>query len=98
MRALKTLRLNLRAVLRPGRVEGDLADELRDHLERQIELHVRAGLSRADARAQALREFGSVALVQDMCRETRRVAWLEDLTRDIVYALRSMRRSRVHSL
>ena len=98
MRALKTLRLNLRAVLRPGRVEDDLADELRDHLERQIELHVRAGLSRADARARALREFGSVTLVQDMCRETRRVAWFEDLTRDILYALRSMRRSQVHTL
>jgi predicted permease len=97
MRAWKTIRLRCRSLLRPWRVERDLADELRDHLERQIELHVRAGLPPADARARALREFGNVALVEEQCRDTRKVTWLEDLLRDIAYALRSIRRAWVHT-
>lgn len=96
MRALRTIRLRLRSLLRSGRVEHELAEELRDHLERQIELHMAAGLSRDDARAAAHREFGNLALVGEQCRDTRGVAWLEDLTRDITYALRSMRRAPGH--
>src|SRR5678815_4920572 len=56
-----------------------------------------AGLSRAAARATAYREFGNVGLVQEQCRDTRGVAWLEDLVRDVVYALRGMRRSPGHA-
>ena len=62
MRVLKTVRLRLRSLFLGSRVEHELAEELRDHLERQIEIHVAAGLSSADARAAARREFGNVAL------------------------------------
>jgi len=97
MRLVKTVRLRLRSMFRSTRVEHELAEELRDHLERQIELHMAAGLSRAAARATAYREFGNVGLVQEQCRDTRGVAWLEDLVRDVVYALRGMRRSPGHA-
>lgn len=97
MRVLKTIRLRLRSVFRSSRVEHDLTEELRDHLERQIELHIAAGLSRADAHAAAHREFGNVGLIQEQCRDTRRVGWLEDFTRDVAYALRSMRRAPGHT-
>ena len=93
MRALRTARLRLRSLLRGGRVERELQDELRDHLERQIAAHQAAGLAFADARAKALREFGNVGLVQEQVRDTRRVGWVEDLLRDLSYALRSMRRA-----
>lgn len=97
MRLVKTVRLRLRSMFRSSRVEQELAEELRDHLERQIELHMAAGLSRADARAAAHREFGNVGLVQEQCRDTRGVTWLEDLMRDVVYALRGMRRAPGHA-
>jgi putative ABC transport system permease protein len=97
MRLLKIVRLRLRSVFRGRRVEHELADELRDHLERQIEGHVAAGLSREAARAAARREFGNVALVEEQCRDTRRVTWLEDLVRDVAYAVRSMRRTPGHT-
>src|SRR5215218_4849859 len=98
MRVLKTARLRLRSLFRRGRVEDELEDELRDHLEREIERHRAAGLSRADARAAALREFGNVALIQEQCRDTRGVVWLADLLRDVVYALRMMRRAPGHTV
>src|SRR5947207_7058376 len=97
MRLVRTVRLRLRSMFRTSRVEQELAEELRDHLERQIELHMAAGLSRADAHAAAHREFGNVALVEEQCRDTRGVTWLEDLMRDVVYALRAMRRAPGHA-
>src|SRR5687767_13574195 len=97
MRALKTARLRLRSLLRGGNVDRELTEELRDHLDRQIEMHVAAGLSLDDARAAARREFGNVGLVQEECRDTRKVAWLEDFIRDVGYALRSMRRVPGHT-
>lgn len=97
MRALRTIRLRLRSLFHGRQVEHELAEELRDHLERQSELHMAAGLSPADARAAALRAFGNVALVQEQCRDTRNVARLEDLVRDVAYAVRSMRSAPGHT-
>src|SRR6476469_1045756 len=97
MRVLKTARLRLRSVFRGRHVEDELAEELRDHLEREIERHRAAGMSRADARAAAHREFGNVAVIQEQCRDTRGVVWLDDLGRDVVYALRMMRRAPGHT-
>ena len=97
MRLVNTIRLRLRSLFRARRVERELADELREHLEHQIERHMAAGLSRADARAAAQREFGSVALIKEQCRDARGVTWLEDLVRDVAYGVRSMRRSPGHT-
>lgn len=97
MRVLKTVRLRLRSLFRSSHVEDELAEELRNHLERQIERHRAAGLSSGDARAAARREFGNVALIQEQCRDTRGVVWLEDLMRDVMYALRMMRRAPGHT-
>ena len=93
MRTFRTIRLRARSLLNRGRVEQDLDAELRDHLERQIELLRAAGLSPAEARAAALKEFGNVAAIQDQCRDARRVTWIDDLRRDVGYALRTLRRA-----
>ena len=98
MRMLRTIRLRLRSLFRPGHVERELDDELRGHLERQIEAHRAAGLTAEAARAAALREFGNVPLVQEQVRDTRGVSWLEDLVRDGRYALRSLRRARGYAV
>jgi predicted permease len=91
-RALRTFRLRLRSLLKGSRVERELDEELRDHLERQIEAYRARGMSVRDARAAALREFGNVPLIQEQVRDMRRVGWIEDLLRDLAYAVRSMRR------
>ncbi len=93
MRVFRTIRLRLQSLFHSGRVEQELDKELRDHLERQIEFHRAAGLSPSDARRAALHEFGNVPLVQEQCRDMRRVNWVEDLRRDLGSALRSMRRT-----
>jgi predicted permease len=93
MRMIRTIRLRLRSLFHSRRVDQDLDAELRDHLERQIELHRAAGLTATDARAAALREFGNIGLIQEQCRDMRRMDLIEDAFRDLRYALRSMRRA-----
>lgn len=97
MRLLKIVRLRLRSLFRAADADRELAEELRAHMEHEIGRHVAAGLSPKDAREMALREFGSLALVQEQCRDTRQLSWLEDLLHDLGYALRSMRRAPGHT-
>src|ERR671915_511008 len=97
MRLLKIARHRLRSVFRRAHADRELANELRTHVEHEIAQHVAAGLSPADARAAALRDFGSMALIEEQCRDARKLSWLEDLVRDLGYALRSMRRVPGHT-
>lgn len=98
MRALKIARLRFRSVFRGRDVEADLTSELQEHLRLEIERHRSAGLSVGEARVAARREFGNLPLIEERCRDTRRVLWLEDLGRDVLYALRSIRRSPSHTI
>lgn len=93
MRLVRTIRLRIRSLFSSRRVEKELDAELRDHLERQIEFNLAAGMSPADAWQAARREFGNVPLIREQVRDTRRVTWIDDLRRDLAYALRSMRRA-----
>lgn len=73
--------------------DADLDDELRAHVEMAAEEHRRRGMSAAEARREALREFGGVTQVRERFREQEGWLWLENLRRDAAYALRQMRRS-----
>jgi hypothetical protein len=46
-----------------------------------------------DARIAARRAFGGVALAKDLHREARSFIWLDDLRRDVQYAIRTLRKA-----
>ena len=81
------------AMLRVGRFEPDLDAEIRHHLELEYEANLRRGLSPDEARAEAQRQFGSVALTKDECRDAWAVRMLDALRQDVRLALRMCRRS-----
>ena len=83
----------LRSLFRRRLVEQELDDELRFHLERQIETYVRAGLSREDAARRARLEFGGLDQIKDAHRDARGVGLIEESVRDARYAVRQLRRS-----
>src|SRR5690242_6761466 len=85
------LRLRLRSLLRGADVDAALHDEIRVHLEEEVDALVAGGMSPSEARVAARRAFGPVDLVEEQCRDTRRVAFLEHLLRDLRYSLRSLR-------
>ena len=88
------VRLRLRSLLRRGRVERELDEELRDHLERQVEANVAQGMRPDEARRQAQLAMGGLEQRKEECRDTRRVSRLENLLRDVRYAFTSLRRSK----
>src|SRR6476659_4380758 len=93
MRWLTRLRLQARALLRGGRVEEEMDEEIRYHLDRQIEANLAAGMTPEDARLAALREFGGVDQRREECRDARGVSLIESALQDTAYALRSLRKS-----
>jgi putative ABC transport system permease protein len=85
-------RLRARALFRSAAVDRSLHGELQLHIDEQIAEHIAAGMSPADARAAAMREFGPIARIEEECRDTRRVAFVHNLARDLRYTLRSLLR------
>jgi len=88
-----TLRLRLRSLFRREQVEQELSEELLYHLEKKIQEHLAAGLTKEEARRKALREFGGVELSKEHCRDSRRVSYIQDLLQDLGFGLRILRNS-----
>src|SRR5579863_7402569 len=92
-RWLTQLRLALRSVFRRKRVEQELDEELQYHMERQMDEELKTGLAPEQARYAARRAMGAMAKNKEECRDTRRVNFIDDFSRDLRYAGRSLRRS-----
>jgi predicted permease len=95
---LRDLFLRIRALVARHRVELELDEELAFHIERETRRHIAAGLDPVDARRRALARFGPVPLVADQCRDARGTVFVDDLARDIRYALRTFRRAPLAAL
>ena len=93
MRGMNRLRLRLRSLFRNTRVEQELDEELRYHLERLIDDYVAAGIQPAEARYRALREMGAIEARKEECRDARGLALVDSLRQDVTYALRALRKS-----
>jgi predicted permease len=72
--------------------ENDLRDEMRAHLEFEIEDSLASGLPPETARADAQRRFGNSTAVAERSREAWDFGWLADLARDLRYSVRSLSR------
>ncbi len=90
---MNKLSMRLRSLLRRGRVNRELDDELRFHVERAIAANVAAGMSRQEARFAALRGFGGIEQIREECSDMRNVNWLQDFVQDVRYGLRMLRKS-----
>jgi len=88
-----TVPLRLRSLFRRNQVEQELDEELRYHLERQIEENTAKGMPEEEARYAALRAMGGVERRKEECRDTRGVRLIEELMQDLRYGLRMLRKS-----
>src|SRR5579864_2985307 len=71
----------------------ELQEEIDAHLQMAIADRVERGETAEAARQAAAREFGNIPLVQDVTRQMWGRGWLEQLGRDVRYALRQLRKS-----
>jgi macrolide transport system ATP-binding/permease protein len=74
-----------------NRWERDLADEVRSHLELHIEENIRRGMTREEARRQALIQLGGIEPAKEIYRDRHGVPLVETTLRDFHYAVRTLR-------
>ena len=91
-RWLDLLRLRARSLFRGTAVDSSMRNEIQLHLEEQIHEYVAGGMTRAEAKETALRDFGPVARIEEECRDTRGVSFISNLAQDLRYTFRSLRR------
>src|SRR5438034_11763429 len=81
------------ALFRRRRLEDDLDEELRSHLEMAVELNLRKGMKAEDARREALRSFGGIEQTKEIYRDQRGLHMIETTLQDLRFGLRMLRRS-----
>jgi predicted permease len=86
------LRMLLTGLLRRGRVESEMAQEIRFHMESRAADLERAGRSPMEARRLAQLEFGGIEGYKERCREARGLRLFDEFGADLRYAFRTLRK------
>jgi putative ABC transport system permease protein len=76
-----------------GKRRNDVDEEIRFHIERQVEANLAAGMSPEEARRHAAIMFGGRERTREQCREQRPSWTLELLLRDLRFAFRGLFRN-----
>ncbi|MGH9158885.1 MAG: ABC transporter permease, partial [Vicinamibacteraceae bacterium] len=91
---LMRLGLRLRSLFLKQRVEQELDEELRYHLEREVDERLAAGLTLEEARLSARRSLGPIGKSMEECRDTRGVRFIEQRSQDLRFAVRQLLKHR----
>src|SRR5688572_337623 len=81
------------ALFRRRKLEEEMAEEMRQHLELRTRRNIAAGMAPDEAWYAAQREFGGVDQIKETSRDQRGISWIENLAQDVRYAFRSLRKS-----
>ena len=91
-RLRRIVRLRLRSLVSGAAADRELDDELRYHLERQIEVNIDRGMTPGEARTAALVAIGGVEQRKEEMRDARGISIVENLLRDLRLAARQLRK------
>ncbi len=83
----------LGSLLRSNRLDRDLSDELRFHIDMRMRDNLAAGMPPHEARRDAELRFGNTALIKDRTRDRNVIQWLETALQDLRYAVRGLRKN-----
>src|SRR4051812_17662096 len=78
---------------RRERLDADIEEELRSHLEMAAEDAERVGMSPEEARLAARRRFGNELLIRERTAEADIALALDDVWRDLRHAFRQLGRA-----
>jgi predicted permease len=68
-------------------------EELEEHLSRQTEENLRAGMTPAEARRQAVLKFGAVEAIREQYHAEKSLPFVGSVVQDVRYSLRILRKS-----
>src|SRR5262245_63832811 len=77
---------------RRSRFDGELSAEIQFHIDARATELEHEGLARAEAMAQARREFGSRLIAEEDSRSAWQFGWVEQALADLRHAARSFAR------
>src|SRR6266508_766917 len=83
----------LLSLTRRGRYEREMEEEMRFHLEMQIEQNLSSGMAAEEARYAAQRQFGNQTWLKEVSREMWGLNSIETLIQDLRYATRTLFKS-----
>jgi len=86
------------ALFRKSRLDRELDAEIRAHLELAERDALVRGHDPAEARAEALRQFGGIEQIKEVHRDDRSSRWIENAVKDARYGLASLRREPVFTI
>ena len=89
---------SIRRLVGRRRFEREMAEELGAHLDHRIDDLVRGGYSRAEATRRARAEFGSIEGTKEAARAAVGVRWVDEVSGDLRYTIRTLRRSPGYAL
>jgi len=92
-RTLRAFFVRLGGVFAGHAQDREMAAEFESHLQMEIDDNLRAGMTPAEARRQALLKTGGLALAQENYRARRGLPFIGTLLGDLQYAGRLLRRS-----
>jgi predicted permease len=95
MRQVRTFFLRIGGLFGKARHDGELADELESNLQFHIADNIRTGMSREEARRQALIQLGGIEQTKEDVRDQRGLPRIETFLHDTRYALRMLRKNPV---
>src|SRR5438309_9805762 len=93
MRQMRAWLLRFGGLFRKARQDRDFSAEMESHLQLHIEDNLRAGMSPAEARRQALIKLGGIEQTKELYRDRRGLPLLETLFQDLRFALRMLRKT-----
>src|SRR5882724_4829239 len=93
MSGWREFRFRVRSAVSKRRLEAEMAEEIREHLELRIERNLAAGMAPDEARYAARRSFGGIEQIKERGRDERGFVWLEQAFQDFRHAARGLRKS-----
>src|SRR5262245_26493273 len=95
---MRTVLHRIAAALRSRRADERLDEEVRAHLELLTADYERRGLTPEQARMVARRAFGGIEQMKEVHRDHRMLRVVDDLWRDVRYAVRTLGRRPVFTV
>jgi putative ABC transport system permease protein len=78
---------------RRGKMDRELAEEMRQHVELKTEKNMAAGMPEEEARYAAQRQLGNAALIEEESHATRGFPRMETFLQDVRYGVRTLRKN-----